>query len=216
MRKFDTLENNMKEDLFEEENDDREPSESEDPEVFADDEALVLSNGKTGEWDNDDHEKEEWVSLDDDELEEGLSHYVDTDDTEEEIDFDSDPEDEEEDAEAPPWDEEIEIPLHDTENTSKNLLILIGVISFTVVLIGIGFFVFLKPTPITDIPEYSVQEEKNVLFITKKVPGIRVKDTASTEKTEKKAAPAQPVVKENAVPVISGEVLNGLHAVQGG
>ena len=201
----------MEEDLFEEENEDRETSESEDPEVFADDEALVLSNGKTGEWDDDDDEKEEWVCLEDDELEEGLSHYVDTDDTEKKIDFDSDPEeeaeeDEEEDAEAPPWDEEIEMPLHDTEYTSKNLF-LIGVISFTLALIGIGLFIFLKPEPITDIPEYRVEEEKKVLFVTKKVPDIRVKDTLPAEKTEKKAEPTQAPVKENAGPVISGEPL---------
>ena len=210
MRKFDTPGNNMKEDLFEEENDDRESSESEDPEVFADDEDLVPSNGETEGWDDDDDdENEDWVSLDD-ELEDELSHYMDTDDTEEELNFDNDLEEVEEGAEAPSWDEEIETPLHDTKNTSK-ILFLIGVISFTVALIGIGLFVFQKPEPITDIPEYKVEEEKKVLFVTKKVPGIRVKDTVPAEKPEKNAEPAKPLVKENAVTVINGEPLTIAH-----
>ena len=200
----------MEEDLFEEENDGREDSEPEEPEVFDDEEAPVFSDSREKDWHDDDDEEEEWVSLEDDELEEGLTHYMEMDDTEEEPDIDSDMEDAEEDAEVPPWHEEIEIPAHDTGNFSKRLFLIV-IIPFTVALIGIGLFVFLKIDPVTDITRLGIEEEEDVLFVTKKVPDIPITDTVPAEKTEEIGEPTKPIVKENTRPVISGEPVATAH-----
>ncbi len=170
---------------------------------------------------------ESWIPLDDDELEE-ISDDEEDDDflDEDEDDEDTEYEEEEEeapsgkididniieeegieidDAEVPPWDEEVEIPLHDTTGSgNKKRLFIYGGLFLLIALIGAGVYIFFESKQIAEAPVLIPEKEQKPTFVTKKMSDIKRPDTVSSKKLTKKAIPSRPVVKENVSPTISG------------
>jgi len=118
-----------------------------------------------------------------------------------------------EDAEAPPWEEEIEIPLHGTtEIPKKKNTILVAFIFFLVALTGIGLYGFYKFKIISEKQNPIIKgEEQASSFVTEKILSGGKNTTAPVKKAEDKAQADRQQMAENAAPAISGEPLTEAH-----
>ena len=188
-------------------------------EDFEDSEEKKASdNGNGKAWipldDKDDFETKE--EDDDIGVEEGLEHDIAEEELdlekiieEEGLDISNGIEDNAENAEAPPWEKEIEIPLHGTaEIPKKKNTILVAFIFFLVALTGIGLYGFYKFKIISEKQNHIIKgEEQASSFVTEKIPSGGKNTTAPIKKAEDKAQADRQKMAENAAPVISGEPL---------
>ncbi len=183
--------------------------------------------------DDDDEESdddESWIPLEEDELEETSDDeedddFLDEDEDEEDIDDDEDEELKEaesgkinvnniieeegidiDDAEVPPWDEEVEIPLHDTTGSGKNKkLFIFGGLFLLIALIGVGVYIFFESKQIAETPVVITENEQKSNFVTKKMSDIKSPANISDKTPMKETAPSGPVIKANDIPAISGK-----------
>jgi len=190
------------------------------------DEAEVSNDGDDKAWIPLDDEDELETKGDDDDIgvEEGLEEDVAENEEEEELDLEkiieeegldisNGIEDNTENAEAPPWEEEVEIPLHGTAKTpKKKKTILIAFIFFLVALTGIGLYGFYQFKMISEKQKHIIQgEEPSSSHVIKKT--LSKGETAATPvtKAEEKPLTDRLQVAENALPLISGEPLLEAH-----
>ena len=190
------------------------------------DEAEVSNDGDDKAWIPLDDEDELETKGDDDDIgvEEGLEEDVAENEEEEELDLEkiieeegldisNGIEDNTENAEAPPWEEEVEIPLHGTAKTpKKKKTILIAFIFFLVALTGIGLYGFYQFKMISEKQKHIIQgEEPSSSHVIKKT--LSKGETAATPvtKAEEKPLTDRLQVAENALPLINGEPLLEAH-----
>lgn len=190
------------------------------------DEAEVSNDGDDKAWIPLDDEDELETKGDDDDIgvEEGLEEDVAENEEEEELDLEkiieeegldisNGIEDNAENAEAPPWEEEVEIPLHGTTKTpKKKKTILIAFIFFLVALTGIGLYGFYQFKMISEKQKHIIKgEEPSSSHVIKKT--LSKGETAATPvtKAEEKPLTDRLQVAENALPLISGEPLLEAH-----
>ena len=190
------------------------------------DETEVSNDGDDKAWIPLDDEDELETKGDDDDIgvEEGLEEDVAENEEEEELDLEkiieeegldisNGIEDNAENAEAPPWEEEVEIPLHGTTKTpKKKKTILIAFIFFLVALTGIGLYGFYQFKMISEKQKHIIKgEEPSSSHVIKKT--LSKGETAATPvtKAEEKPLTDRLQVAENALPLISGEPLLEAH-----
>lgn len=214
---------------------------SDDEEASSDEDEIDIEDDLEEEPSDDEDEESEdgdesWIPLEDDELEEisddeEKDDFLDEDEDEEDLDDDEDEELEEassgkidinniiaeegidiDDAEVPPWDEEVEIPLHDTTGSGKKKkLFIYGGLFLLIALIGAGVYIFFESRKIAETPILITEKEQKSNFVTKKMSDIKSPDSAPDKPPMKEAVSAGPVVKENIIPTLSGEPTTTAH-----
>jgi septal ring-binding cell division protein DamX len=218
--------NNMPDDLFEDEIEDKKEKKSSEEkiDVFADDdvienssvdeEANVFADDEASEATSDDDEA--WIPLDDEELKiSSDDEKTDAPSEGEEISdeelrelekkYGVDDEDVEIEAEAPPWEEGVEIPVHAaTGSPKRKKTFMIVSILFLVALVVAGVYVFLQSKQMLVKKEIKPKDEKP-LFVNKKMETISSTEAGPEIRPEKKPAQELTAVKVNNAPTISGQ-----------
>ena len=177
--------------------------EEEELEAMGDDEDIGAEEGL--EEDLADAEGEPDTPIDEEEEELDLEKIIE----EEGLDISDGIENDSKDAEAPPWEEEVEIPLHGTAKTpKKNKKILIAFIVFLVALTGAGLYGLYQFKMISERQKHILKgEDPSGTHVVKKKLDQVDHAAGPVKMAEEKPLAERPQVPLNAVPTISGEPL---------